>query len=145
MRNLVSFDKIKLFVKNYVVFNIEAFSIGLSRLSPVYLGCRNRRFHLCRGVRLRTITRTNFLDMIINSLMVRLMSWSFGKCLAPLHYHYSLVHSDPIWLFLKSHRLVMTFSYNWWWGSSPIALGNRGYFFIASTPSCSLTKRDNIC
>ena len=34
-------------------------------------------------------------DMILNPLVVRLQCWRFGECGIILHWHYSLVHSDP--------------------------------------------------
>ena len=37
---------------------------------------------------------TSVLDMISNYLMVKLLSWSFGKCEVPLHCHCTQFHSD---------------------------------------------------
>ena len=46
-------------------------------------------------MRVKTLPPTSILDMIVNNLMVKLLSWSSRECRVPLCCHYSQVHSDP--------------------------------------------------
>ena len=62
--------------------------------SPFGWNCRIHQLHLWRGVRPSPMS---VLIMILDHLIARLQSWSFGKCGVPLHCHYSYVHSDLEW------------------------------------------------
>ena len=62
---------------------------------PSWLGQENTpTAFLPRG---KTPPPTSVLDITLNNLMMRLQYWSFEECEIPLHCHYSLVHSDPLW------------------------------------------------
>ena len=46
------------------------------------------------------VDQTGDFDMTLNNLMVKLQSWSFGKCGLPLYCYCFPVLSDPDWLHL---------------------------------------------
>ena len=47
--------------------------------------------------------------------------------------------------YISAGVLGMTLKCIWWWGSSPEALRNVEYLFIAISPRSTLTLRGNAC
>ena len=69
-------------VQTFLVYKLE---------SPVGWGCWIHWQHLCRRIRQLL---TSLLDMTLKHQMLKLEFSSFGECGEPLHWHYSLVHSN---------------------------------------------------
>ena len=91
-------EGMKIEVKSFFTCLPKRFTfIPLDKLmSPVGWGSRIYQLHLCWGIKFLS-PLSSILDMTLNYLLMKLQSWSFGRCGVPLHCHYSQVHSDTEW------------------------------------------------
>ena len=96
----------KRFLVSIIIIFLFFYLLCHYRIIPVGLGCRIHQLHLCRGVNMLPPSMS-ILDMTLNYLMLRLQSWSSGKCGVPLHCHYSQVHSDLEWWYLLGSHLLI--------------------------------------
>ena len=76
-------------LSKFIIF----FYVDLSLFS---WGCRMQQQHISWEV--RPPLSTGVLDLLLNQQMVRLLSWNFGECGVPFHWHYSPVQSDSEWV-----------------------------------------------